>query len=97
MPGGYRPYLFIETDPDFIALQYDFCTRSRAFVANTGIYFKSIVDSISVYKIAVGLVAGCAGGLAFVAWFLFVSVTVLGKLCPYCMVIWASLDRKSVV
>ena len=36
-----------------------------------------------------GLVAGCAGGLAFVAWFLFVSVTVLGKLCPYCMVIWA--------
>ena len=36
-----------------------------------------------------GLVAGCAGGLAFVAWFLFVSVTVLGKLCPYCMLIWA--------
>ena len=36
-----------------------------------------------------GLAAGSLGGVVFVAWFLGISVTVFGKLCPYCMVIWA--------
>lgn len=36
-----------------------------------------------------GLCAGCAAGIAFVAWFLGVSVLSFQKLCPYCMVIWA--------
>ncbi|CAM2857573.1 vitamin K epoxide reductase family protein [Actinomyces slackii] len=35
------------------------------------------------------LSAGCAGGIAFVAWFLTISVVTFAKLCPYCMVIWA--------
>ncbi|WP_017178360.1 vitamin K epoxide reductase family protein [Actinomyces timonensis] len=36
-----------------------------------------------------GMVAGTIGGIAFVAWFLSVSVLDLGKLCPFCMLIWA--------
>lgn len=36
-----------------------------------------------------GLVAGTVGALAFVAWFVTVSVTVFGALCPFCMLIWA--------
>ena len=36
-----------------------------------------------------GMVAGTIGGILFVAWFLFVSVIDLGKLCPFCMLIWA--------
>ncbi|QKD79902.1 MULTISPECIES: vitamin K epoxide reductase family protein [Actinomyces] len=36
-----------------------------------------------------GMVAGTIGGILFVAWFLFVSVMDLGKLCPFCMLIWA--------
>ncbi|WP_128774139.1 vitamin K epoxide reductase family protein [Actinomyces oricola] len=37
-----------------------------------------------------GLCAGSLGGLAFVAWFLGVSVLTFGKLCPWCMSIWAA-------
>ncbi|SPT52542.1 VKOR family protein [Actinomyces bovis] len=37
------------------------------------------------------LSAGCVGAAAFVAWFLGVSVITFSKLCPYCMVIWASV------
>ncbi|BDA65275.1 vitamin K epoxide reductase family protein [Actinomyces capricornis] len=37
-----------------------------------------------------GLSAGSLGGVAFIAWFLWVSVVAFGKLCPYCMVIWAA-------
>lgn len=36
-----------------------------------------------------GLVAGTVGALVFVAWFVAVSVTVFGALCPYCMLVWA--------
>nr|WP_300340768.1 vitamin K epoxide reductase family protein [Actinomyces sp.] len=36
-----------------------------------------------------GMVAGTVGAVAFVAWFLGVSVLTFGKLCPFCMVIWA--------
>ncbi|WP_127841840.1 vitamin K epoxide reductase family protein [Actinomyces wuliandei] len=32
---------------------------------------------------------GCLGGVAFVAWFLAVSVVTFGKLCPFCMLVWA--------
>ncbi len=35
------------------------------------------------------LTAGATGAMAFVCWFLGVSVLSLGKLCPFCMVIWA--------
>lgn len=31
----------------------------------------------------------CLGAVVFVGWFLTESVTVFGKLCPWCMVIWA--------
>lgn len=37
-----------------------------------------------------GLTAGAVGGIAFVAWFLWVSVETFGKLCPYCMLVWAA-------
>ena len=36
-----------------------------------------------------GLCAGSLGGVAFVVWFLSISIITFGKLCPYCMVIWA--------
>ncbi|MDU0348155.1 vitamin K epoxide reductase family protein [Actinomyces sp. MRS3W] len=36
-----------------------------------------------------GLVAGTVVGVVFVAWFLVVSVTTFGKLCPFCTLIWA--------
>ena len=36
-----------------------------------------------------GLSAGSLGGIAFVIWFLSVSIMTFGKLCPFCMVIWS--------
>ena len=36
-----------------------------------------------------GLSAGSLGGIAFVIWFLTVSIVTFGKLCPFCMVIWS--------
>lgn len=36
-----------------------------------------------------GLSAGSLGGIAFVIWFLSVSIMTFGKLCPFCLVIWA--------
>lgn len=36
-----------------------------------------------------GVTAGTVGGIGFVVWFLIVSITVFGKLCPFCMLIWA--------
>ena len=36
-----------------------------------------------------GMTAGTVGGIGFVVWFLTVSITVFGKLCPFCMLIWA--------
>ena len=36
-----------------------------------------------------GMVAATVGAVAFVAWLLSLSVLVFGKLCPFCMVIWA--------
>ena len=35
------------------------------------------------------LVVGTLGGVAFVIWFLTQSIVTFGKLCPFCMVIWA--------
>ena len=35
------------------------------------------------------MTAGTVGGIAFVVWFLIVSITVFGKLCPFCMLVWA--------
>ncbi|MBE6481488.1 MAG: vitamin K epoxide reductase family protein [Actinomyces ruminicola] len=35
-----------------------------------------------------GLVAGTAVGIAFVVWFLTVSIGTFGKLCPFCTLIW---------
>ena len=36
-----------------------------------------------------GMTAGTIGGIGFVAWFLSVSITVFGRLCPFCVLIWA--------
>lgn len=36
-----------------------------------------------------GLTAGTVIGIGFVVWFLTVSILAFGKLCPFCMVIWA--------
>ena len=38
----------------------------------------------------VGLTAGAFVGIAFVAYFLFQSVTAFHSLCPYCLVTWAA-------
>lgn len=35
------------------------------------------------------MTAGTVGGITFVVWFLIVSITVFGKLCPFCMLVWA--------
>lgn len=35
-----------------------------------------------------GLQAGTVFGLLFVHWLIYQSVFVIGKLCPYCMVVW---------
>lgn len=35
-----------------------------------------------------GMLAGITAAMAFVAWFLGVSILTFGKLCPWCMVIW---------
>lgn len=32
--------------------------------------------------------AGCVGGLAWIVWFLDLSLTVFRTLCPYCLVVW---------
>ena len=36
-----------------------------------------------------GMTAGTVGGVGFVVWFLIISITVFGRLCPFCMLIWA--------
>ena len=36
-----------------------------------------------------GLQAGAVFGIAFVTWLQFQSIYSIGKLCPYCMVVWA--------
>lgn len=36
-----------------------------------------------------GLQAGTVFGIAFVTWLQFQSIYSIGKLCPYCMVVWA--------
>ena len=36
----------------------------------------------------VGLLAGVLVGFAFVHWLIWQSLTVIGALCPYCMVVW---------
>lgn len=38
-----------------------------------------------------GLTLGVLGGLVFVAYFLFQSVTVFRTLCPYCMLTWVAV------
>lgn len=37
-----------------------------------------------------GLFAGVVGAMAFVIFFLIMSITVLQTLCPYCMVVWVA-------
>lgn len=37
----------------------------------------------------IGLLGGTFLGLAFIHWLAFESVFVLGKLCPWCMLVWA--------
>lgn len=37
-----------------------------------------------------GLVAGLAGATLFVHWFIYQSIYVLERLCPYCMVTWVA-------
>lgn len=37
-----------------------------------------------------GYAAGAAGGIAFVIYFLVLSVAVFGSLCPFCMITWAA-------
>jgi len=36
-----------------------------------------------------GLQAGTIFGIAFVHWLMYQSIFVIGKLCPYCMVVWS--------
>lgn len=36
-----------------------------------------------------GLQAGVTFGLLFVHWLMYQSIFVIGKLCPYCMVVWS--------
>ena len=38
-----------------------------------------------------GLQAGAVFGIAFVTWLQFQSIYSIGKLCPYCMVVWAMM------
>lgn len=38
-----------------------------------------------------GLMAGAVGGMAFVAYFVSVSVTQFKTLCPYCMLTWVAV------
>lgn len=39
--------------------------------------------------VKVGLWAGTAFGIGMVSWLQFQSIYEIGKLCPYCMVVWA--------
>jgi uncharacterized membrane protein len=36
-----------------------------------------------------GIQAGATFGLLFVHWLMYQSIFVIGKLCPYCMVVWS--------
>lgn len=38
-----------------------------------------------------GLQAGTFFGLLFVHWLMYESIFVIGKLCPYCMVVWSAM------
>jgi len=44
-----------------------------------------------------GLQAGALFGICFVTWLQFQSIGVIGKLCPYCMLVWAVMIPIFVV
>ena len=45
----------------------------------------------------VGLQAGVVFGIGFVTWLQYQSIYDIGKLCPYCMVVWAAMIPTFVV
>jgi uncharacterized membrane protein len=45
----------------------------------------------------VGLLAGSVFGIAFVTWLQYQSLYEIGKLCPYCMVVWAIMIPLFVI
>ncbi|WP_431955774.1 vitamin K epoxide reductase family protein [Nocardia lijiangensis] len=60
----------------------------------------SVVVSLGVLAVAgvrlprwiwIGLWLGTATGVAFVCWFIFQTLYRIGALCPYCMVVWATV------
>lgn len=44
-----------------------------------------------------GLQIGALGGIAFVTWLQYQAIFVIGKLCPWCMVVWAVMIPLFVV
>ncbi|MET8779432.1 vitamin K epoxide reductase family protein [Nocardia sp. NPDC004654] len=71
-----------------------------------GVVGFSVVVTLGVLAVAgvrlprwiwIGLWLGAATGVGFVCWFIFQTLYRIGALCPYCMVVWATLPPLLVV